>query len=570
MNQAAAKVGRMVQSAYLAPAGMPPAAILIVRRLRTRFATAGLEGHWEADTRARLDQSWRRAVRPGPGEGYDPNCEAVAFADLASLLACLARDLARGTAARRWWWAAFGANTGVRSLEAIVGRWLLEPFLIPASIGHLLALGEVPQVLSAFSSSQVGALLEAMTAAFGVPGLTDLVDQVKADTPDDESDPAPLAPLLNTLPPMPGLSAERQRLVATAFLLQRAPLQARDRRTGTDLLRWMRNSQATPQHRSLATDSEGSAGGPTRSEPELLPALEPPERLEPSGQVARPPAPGPIPSRSYPPDSGSPPRDVKPAGGSQDHPVFPEAEGRMVEEANRDDAAGPVSNGPPVPAFAPPPAAGGSRESEAPGRDVMASGWTSTRVAGVFFLINALEKLRFFDMLTEHFGIRSAIGGWQWLTILARCLIPRRDRHLANDPLFAAFGTLEPSGQPAPIFVGSERYTLPSSWRPGAWRGPPRRAGLASGATGNPELDRFLRFVVPFLRWRLGRSLSLEPGEEIAEELLIRDGEVAIATSHIDVRMPLDQVRLSVRLAGLDANPGFVPALGRVITFHFV
>ena len=241
----------------------------------------------------------------------------------------------------------------------------------------------------------------------------------------------------------------------------------------------------------------------------------------------------------------------------------------MVGEANRDDAARPVSKGPSVPAPAAPSATGEPGEIEARRRDVMASGWISTRVAGVFFLINAVEKLGFFDMLTEHFRVGSSIGGWQWLTILARCLIPRRDRQLANDPLFAALRSLEPSDQPAPIFRGSDRYTLPPSWRSGARRRRPRAAGLGSGATGNPELDRFLRFVVPFLRWRLGRALSLEPNEEIAEELLARDGEVAIATSHIDVRMPLDQVRLSVRLSGLDANPGFVPALGRVITFHF-
>jgi hypothetical protein len=569
MNHVAAKVGRMVQSAYLAPAGMPPAAILIVRRLRTRFATAGLEGHWEADTRARLDQSWRRAVRPGRGEGYDPNCEAVAFDDLASLLACLARDLACGTATRRWWWTAFGANTGVRSLDAIVGRWLLEPFLIPASIGHLVELGQVPHVLRAFSSSQVRALLEAMTAAFGVPGLFDLADLVEPGTTDDESDPAPLSPLLKTLPPMPGLSAERKCLVAIAFLLRRAPLRARDRRTRADLLTWM-HSEATPQHRERAANPGPSAGDPTRSEPEALSAVEPPEGLETSGQVVQPPARRPTPPRSYPLDSGSPPRDTRAADGSPDHPAFREAENGMVEDADRDDAASPVSDPMPVPASDAPSSAGESREIEAPRRGVTASGWISTRVAGVFFLINALEKLRFFDMLTEHFRVGSSIGGWQWLTILARCLIPRRDQHLANDPLFAALLSLEPSDQPAPIFVGSDRYTLPPSWRAGARRGPSRRAGLGSGATGNPELDRFLRFVVPFLRWRLGRALSLEPREEIAEELLARDGEVAIATSHIDVRMPLDQVRLSVRLSGLDANPGFVPALGRVITFHFV
>jgi hypothetical protein len=31
----------------------------------------------------------------------------------------------------------------------------------------------------------------------------------------------------------------------------------------------------------------------------------------------------------------------------------------------------------------------------------------------------------------------------------------------------------------------------------------------------------------------------------------------------------MDQVDIAVRLAGLDANPGWVPSLGRVVTFYY-
>jgi hypothetical protein len=33
--------------------------------------------------------------------------------------------------------------------------------------------------------------------------------------------------------------------------------------------------------------------------------------------------------------------------------------------------------------------------------------------------------------------------------------------------------------------------------------------------------------------------------------------------------MDLKHVSLPVRLAGLDANPGWYPELGRVVTFHY-
>jgi hypothetical protein len=45
---------------------------------------------------------------------------------------------------------------------------------------------------------------------------------------------------------------------------------------------------------------------------------------------------------------------------------------------------------------------------------------------------------------------------------------------------------------------------------------------------------------------------------------------VRYTPSHLDVYATLDSVRLPVRLAGLDINPGWLPWLGRVVTFHYV
>jgi hypothetical protein len=53
-------------------------------------------------------------------------------------------------------------------------------------------------------------------------------------------------------------------------------------------------------------------------------------------------------------------------------------------------------------------------------------------------------------------------------------------------------------------------------------------------------------------------------------EVLLRPGTLYVSATHVDVVMGMKQVSLPVRLAGLDANPGWVPELGRVVTFHFV
>ena len=44
---------------------------------------------------------------------------------------------------------------------------------------------------------------------------------------------------------------------------------------------------------------------------------------------------------------------------------------------------------------------------------------------------------------------------------------------------------------------------------------------------------------------------------------------VEATRAHVDVWMELEQVTLPVRRAGLDADPGWVPELARVVTFHF-
>jgi hypothetical protein len=53
------------------------------------------------------------------------------------------------------------------------------------------------------------------------------------------------------------------------------------------------------------------------------------------------------------------------------------------------------------------------------------------------------------------------------------------------------------------------------------------------------------------------------------ESLIHNPAYVDVTASHVDVFYSLQSVRLPVRLAGLDVNPGWVPWLGRVVSFHY-
>ncbi len=109
-----------------------------------------------------------------------------------------------------------------------------------------------------------------------------------------------------------------------------------------------------------------------------------------------------------------------------------------------------------------------------------------------------------------------------------------------------------------------------------SWRNPVRmtdRSGCCPlGMKPSAELRRFLAMLLPYLRWRLALGLGLDdrPAPALAEELLHRKGRLHVTATHVDLVMHLDAASGRVRRSGLDADPGWVPELGRVVKFHFI
>jgi hypothetical protein len=72
-----------------------------------------------------------------------------------------------------------------------------------------------------------------------------------------------------------------------------------------------------------------------------------------------------------------------------------------------------------------------------------------------------------------------------------------------------------------------------------------------------------------WLEARLVNPALPTAGAQCIAQMLRRPAVVYITRTHIDVLLGLGQIDLNVRLAGLDRNPGWLPALGRVVSFHF-
>jgi hypothetical protein len=87
-------------------------------------------------------------------------------------------------------------------------------------------------------------------------------------------------------------------------------------------------------------------------------------------------------------------------------------------------------------------------------------------------------------------------------------------------------------------------------------------AALADGAGG------WVARLLPYVRARLRRALGIEDDEVVAR-LLVHTARVHATATHVDVVLPLDALPIEVRFAGLDRDPGWVPAAGRFIAFHF-
>jgi hypothetical protein len=91
------------------------------------------------------------------------------------------------------------------------------------------------------------------------------------------------------------------------------------------------------------------------------------------------------------------------------------------------------------------------------------------------------------------------------------------------------------------------------------------RAGDVAGDAYSRWVARTAEYVGTRLRLALGTRVSAT-----AARILLRRSAVIVADSErVDVRFSLSDHPVVIRAAGLDRNPGWIPATGRTIAFQF-
>jgi hypothetical protein len=555
--------GTVLGTLDLQPPAMPEQAILCIRTLRDplpggldlRSSAAPRPAAWEAAMRSAVGEALRRSVRPALGP-VPASAEAVLFADRAELLACAARDAPRGALAIDWWWTHLLG--GERTLAAVMREWARSPAYVPAAVELLAARGEIVAFARAVAPAEAVRMIEAVLRAHALPALAfDIVHLLTTSfasppptpvppvTEPRGSSPAEARPRAELLAAPPwravvgdlapaALTLEQQSFVALALALRRAPALLRSERFAGEAAAWIENERrgerrrdgsvaprpAAPPHAARAHEERGEPDEAPAAKPERPQPASPhrdrrqPERADLTAAAQKTAEPVPVEGR----------RDAAPATAS---PEPRPTRSPRVDELPAPDAA-------PAPELIARSADYGAMEPPQP-IDVDLA--VDSDFAGVFFLLNVAIALGLYSDFTSPVQCGIPLDVWDFLALAGGALAGIAG--LEDDPIgpfLAALANRQEGEPPGAGFVPPEGRTL-SEW---------------------------LDATVGRIRERLALA-----GIDNPSRVVRRYGRVTTTPAHLDVYFSLAAHPIEIRGAGLDRNPGWIPAAGRHVAFHF-
>jgi hypothetical protein len=606
-----------------AAVGVAPQALLIVRRLapkaRLRLDPAARSGAFGQTVRADLEQCARRAARPA----IDPagaGAVAVLFADEAELISCLLRDWLGGSLGERWWWPAVlrGLSPSEWGRRAVLPRG----DLLPAVLLQLAIRGQAVAWLLRLSESEAADAFARVATAHALqsgsetrPAAPDKSHSI-SQSPGRWASHWPASParsfpasvdarrrLTEIVPEAEtsGLTAAQRRLLAVALGLHRAPA-------------WTRGPQFAAALASLELEAAAftaladviGAAEPEISSSDVSPLLPPSPQARPqtaAGDIANSAEGAKYEAFNAPASehSGS-------AWGAASPAPAPSPE-NAVE--------GPAAMLPRAPPLAATPS-DGSYAVVLPARLV------ETRFGGIFYLLNAALALGLYSDFTQPRMPGIALSPWDWLALIGRAWF---GREFARDKVWELLSELagrSPRQRPGCHFAAPESWSVPAEWldpwgevevvrvyatrrrlqlwhdagfvlndtaradgfaplaqartlraesealhqaKPLRVRRLPHR--LAGGPVGSDAVGAWLRWVMLYLQARLARALGTDEAASVATLVCRHAAKLTCTATALDVHLSLADLPIEIRLAGLDRDPGWIPAAGRSISFHF-
>ncbi|WP_420328405.1 hypothetical protein [Mameliella sp.] len=495
-----------------------PSEVLILRRLADPAPGAlgralgenGL-GDWDRALTGALERARARALRPTPGASLS-NAEAVVFADEAEMYACLVECLA-GTAEQAWWTQALLRRVPPGSGPEAVLRQQIH--LLPAITEVLVWRNSASSVFSALPP----AAAEALARDLGPFGAGRHSGPSANDQPVDTGDPADDCgdnPIAVDAPPalknsLATLSPPQARLLAIGWVRRKRP-----------------NLAGALLTEAAETLMRTTRGHRVPDEPATTRKMDQSQSIQ--DRFHR----GALPT----PDGSDPQsRDLDAEIGT-DGAEHTDQGGRSSKDPPSLEPAPPLAGAPlaqsPDPAVSPGPE---TTQNSTPATEAETA--PVTDLGGIFFLINvfstdfALRARSFAKAL--KMSKQPEYGPWSRLERLARATLEETAPHV--DPIWGLLATLD--GRPVDTPAHPAELDRIAAQELCAWLG-----RVAWGPDGPSE----------------GQSPA---------GLLRRRARIFVAPMHIDVVFPASAQSLPVRRAGLDLDPGWHPAFGRIVAFHY-
>jgi len=217
-----------------------------------------------------------------------------------------------------------------------------------------------------------------------------------------------------------------------------------------------------------------------------------------------------------------------------------------------------------------------------------------TKYGGVFFLLPLALYLYIYGDFTSPAKPGLELSIWDFLALIS---LELTNREIEKDPLWGELASLAgrtTSQQPGRGFDPPDEWRIPPDWLEPFSEVYDARPTLANGrlitmhpagftvldiadtvnescdleAVGEPvdRLQRWVGWMASYFRARLLRAL----GRDDAVALLCgRPAHVVLTLTHVDVTFSLDHHPIEIRMSGLDRDPGWIPAAGRYVSFHF-
>jgi len=164
---------------------------------------------------------------------------------------------------------------------------------------------------------------------------------------------------------------------------------------------------------------------------------------------------------------------------------------------------------------------------------------------------------------------------WTWSVTPARPRTPAatserlRVRHPAGFLVLDVARTSEP---PEVQLAAELRMYPPVDVRPARRRYhslPHQGASPVPSVRVDEAVRVWLGWLMPYVRARLRAMLGASRPVDLGALVCVHEARLELTPVHLDVYLALEALPIAIRLAGLDRDPGWVPAAGRRVAFHF-